>query len=174
MGTVSAQAGDEPNYGGWFDNTSNYDDTVGKTGQQEVTITVGAKGNNGNVAFDPPAVRIDPGTTVVWEWSGKGSVHNVVAEDGSFESEMTDEAGFTFEQTVERPGILKYACAPHKAMGMKGALVVSGDQASTGSSSGSGIGELLAIGGGLGLAGTLFAMFAFGVRSKTRKHQTNS
>lgn len=164
----------EPDYGGWFSNVSNYTETVDKTGQREVSITVGAKGNNGNYAFEPPAVRIDPGTTIIWEWSGKGGVHNVAAEDGSFESKMTDEAGFTFEQTIESPSILKYACVPHKVMGMKGALVVSGAQAGTGSNSGTGIGDLLAIGGGLGLAGTLLAMFAFGVKSKTRKHQPNS
>jgi halocyanin-like protein len=176
-GAATATAGDqasEPDYGDWFSDVSNYTQTADKTGQQEVTITVGADGNNGNYAFDPPAVRVGPGTRVIWEWSGKGSMHNVVAEDGSFESELTDEAGFTFEQTIESAGILKYACTPHKTMGMKGTLVVSEDQASTGSSSGSGIGDLLAIGGGLGLAGTLLAMFAFGVRSKTRKHQTKS
>ncbi|MFC6723047.1 halocyanin domain-containing protein [Halobium palmae] len=171
-GNASAERPVEPNYGDWFSNVGNYEKTVDKTGQQQVTITVGSNGNNGNFAFDPPAVRIDPGTTVVWEWSGKGGVHNVAAEDGRFESEMTDEAGHTFEQTIESAGMHKYACVPHKAMGMKGALVVDGAQGSDAASSG--LGDMLAIGGGLGLVGVLFSMFALGARSNTRKHQKST
>lgn len=57
-------------------------------------------------------------------------------------------------------------------MGMKGALAVGRGQASAAPNSG--FGDLLAIGGGLRLAGTLLAMFALGVRSKTRKRQDNS
>lgn len=165
---VAAQASGEPNYGGWFEDTSNYDGTADKTGQQTVTITVGAEGNDGNYAFDPAAVRVDPGSTVVWEWSGDGGVHNVVSEGDTFESEMTDKAGFTFEQTIESTGVSKYVCVPHEAMGMKGALVV-GDSQGSNATNGA-IGDALAIGGGLGLVGVLLAMFAFGTRSATRKH----
>ncbi|NHN61491.1 MULTISPECIES: halocyanin domain-containing protein [Halorussus] len=117
-------------FGSWFDDVSNYEGVVDGTGRSEVTITVGAKGNNGNFAFGPAAVRVDPGTTVVWKWTGKGGSHNVVAEDGSFESESSGSAGHTFEQTFDEAGIRKYACTPHKAMGMKGAVVV-GDEAAS-------------------------------------------
>lgn len=164
----------EPDYGEWFNNVSNYEKTVDKTGQQEVTITVGAEGNNGSFAFDPPAVRIDSGTTIVWEWSGNGGAHNVAAEDGSFESEMTGDAGFTFEQTFEETGIVKYACVPHKTMGMKAAVVVGGSQADGAASTSSDTGEILAIGGGLGLVGVLMAMFVFGTRSKSRRSTQKS
>ncbi|WP_459862429.1 plastocyanin/azurin family copper-binding protein, partial [Haloplanus litoreus] len=58
----------------------NYSEVADATGQDEVTITVGAQGNGGAFAFGPPAVQIDPGTTVVWEWNGEGGQHNVVAE----------------------------------------------------------------------------------------------
>ncbi|WP_254546684.1 halocyanin domain-containing protein [Halomarina pelagica] len=169
---MAAQSSGEPEYGGWFENTGNYDGTVDGTGREEVRITVGAKGNGGHFAFDPPAVRIDPGTTVVWEWSGKGGAHNVAAENGDFESEMTDEAGHTFERTVERRGIVKYACVPHEAMGMKGALVVGG--AGTGSPPNADLADTLAIGGGIGLAGALFAVFALGTRSEARKRRRNA
>lgn len=113
-----------PDFDGWFDNVDNYDGVVDRTGTSEVTVAVGAEGNGGNFAFEPAAVRVSTGTTVVWEWTGKGSSHNVVAEDGAFESELTDEEGFTFEQTFESAGMIKYACTPHKSVGMKGAVVV--------------------------------------------------
>ena len=111
-------------FDGWFDDVGNYDGVVDETGSSEVTVTVGAQGNGGGFAFSPAAVRIDAGTTVVWEWTGDGGSHNVVAEDGSFESEQTDEAGHTFEYEFGDSGTYKYACVPHKAMGMKGAVVV--------------------------------------------------
>jgi halocyanin-like protein len=111
-------------FDGWFDDVGNYDGVVDETGSSEVTVTVGAQGNGGGFAFSPAAVRIDAGTTVVWEWTGDGGSHNVVAEDGSFESEQTDEAGHAFEHEFGDSGTYKYACVPHKAMGMKGAVVV--------------------------------------------------
>ncbi|MFB6220467.1 MAG: halocyanin domain-containing protein [Halolamina sp.] len=144
----------EPDYGGWFDDVSNYETTVDRTGQQEVTVAVGAEGNDGNLAFDPPAVRVDPGTTVVWKWTGKGGTHNVAAEAGSFESEMTNEKGFTYERTFQAAGVHKYVCVPHQAMGMKGAIVVSGDEAGA-----SGAAEMATVGGGIGLFGLLVALF---------------
>lgn len=147
----------EPDYGDWFDDVSNYEETVDRTGQSEVTVTVGAEGNDGNLAFDPPAVRVDPGTTIRWEWNGEGGTHNVVAEDGSFESEMTDEAGFTFEHAVAGAGLTKYSCLPHKQMGMKGAIVVDG--AGQGASDWS---ETAVVGGAVGLAGVLTGLVLSG------------
>jgi len=139
-----ALAQSEPNYGGWFDNVGNYDGTVDKREQDEVTIQVGAQGNGGPYAFGPPAVRVSPGTTVVWEWTGKGGSHNVVAESGDFESDLTGETGYTFDYTFEDAGVYKYACTPHKTMGMKGAIVV-GD--ATGSASGESSAETAGEGG---------------------------
>jgi hypothetical protein len=51
-------------------------------------------------------------------------MHNVVGQDGSFESELTDEEGHTFSHTFEEAGVYRYVCGPHEAMGMKGAVVV--------------------------------------------------
>jgi halocyanin-like protein len=121
MGTARAQSG------GWFDGVGNYEDVVDKTGTGTVSVAVGAKGNGGAFAFDPPAVRVDPGTTVVWEWTGEGGGHNVVAESGGFESDIVSEKGHTFEHTFEKAGAVKYACTPHKSMGMRGAVLVGGD-----------------------------------------------
>jgi len=108
----------------WFAQTSNYDGVVDKTGSSTVTVTVGAQANGGAFGFGPAAVRVDPGTTVVWEWSGKGGSHNVAAADGSFESELAGSSGHTFEHTFEEAGTYRYACTPHETLGMKGAVVV--------------------------------------------------
>ncbi|MFB6232965.1 MAG: halocyanin domain-containing protein [Haloarculaceae archaeon] len=97
-------------------------------GKKEVTVEVGASGNGGNVAFKPAGIWIDPGTTVKWKWTGKGGQHNVQAANGpaSLGSEKYGEAGVHYEHTFtkDETGITNYFCAPHKALGMKGAVAV--------------------------------------------------
>ncbi|MFB6232672.1 MAG: halocyanin domain-containing protein [Haloarculaceae archaeon] len=112
----------EPNYDGWLEGVDNYDRTRDLTGQDTVTISVGA-GSDG-LAFAPPAVAVSPDTTVVWEWTGQGGSHNVAGENRDFESEIVSEAGHTFERTFSEPGVIKYYCTPHRALGMKGAIMV--------------------------------------------------
>lgn len=114
----------ESDFGNWFDDVENYSEVVDETGTDRVTVTVGADGNGGAYAFEPAAVRISAGTTVVWEWTGNGSTHNVVEESGAFESELVGDEGHTFEYTFDEMGTYKYACEPHVAMGMKGGVVV--------------------------------------------------
>ena len=98
------------------------------TGSSEVTVEVGA-GDNG-LAFGPPAILVDSGTSIVWEWTGNGGGHNVVsAEDSamSFNSgEAVSEAGTTFSQTFDSAGNQLYYCSPHQAVGMAGAVIVQG------------------------------------------------
>jgi halocyanin-like protein len=108
----------------YLSDTGNYDGIVDETGTSEVIVTVGTEANGGNFGFGPAAVRVSTGTTVVWEWNGLGSSHNVVAEDGSFESELAAEEGYTFSQTFEEPGTVEYYCTPHRTVGMKGVVVV--------------------------------------------------
>lgn len=104
-----------------------YEGTIADyTGQDEVTVSVGA-GEVG-FAFDPPAIRIDSSTTVVWEWTGKGGAHNVESVEGS-ESDFSSgnavsEEGSTFEQSFDNTGIQLYRCTPHEANGMLGAIEV--------------------------------------------------
>ena len=118
-GTVAAQ------YGGWLDDVDNYDGTHDYTGQDEVTVSVGAVDG---LKFGPAAILIDPGTTVVWEWTGEGGAHNVVADDETFTSgDPVTEAGTTFEYTFEDVSdgdTFNYLCVPHEAVGMKGAVAV--------------------------------------------------
>lgn len=114
----------------WFAPTDGADAVVDATGRARVDVAVGARGNGGGFAFDPAVVRVDPGTTVVWTWTGEGGSHNVSATDGSFESAYHDATGETYQHTVESDGVIRYECAPHSAMGMRGAVVV-GDVAVT-------------------------------------------
>jgi len=115
-------------YGGWFDDVDNYEGTLDRRGNEEVTVEVGV-GENG-VLFAPPAILVDPGATVVWEWTGEGGQHNVVHEpeegDPAFESDLASESGATFERTFddEAGAIYRYFCSPHRALGMKGAVAV--------------------------------------------------
>jgi len=121
VGTVLAE---EPDYGGFLDEAENYEETEDLRDEEEVVVEVGA-GEQG-LYFEPPAIWIEEGTEVVWEWTGEGGAHNVVATGGpgDFESETTDEAGFTFEFTFEEEGITEYVCTPHEAQGMIGAVAV--------------------------------------------------
>jgi halocyanin-like protein len=141
----------------WFSDVSNFDGVVDRTGQSEVTVTVGSEANGGNYGFGPAAIRVDPGTTVVWEWNGKGGAHNVVDQDGGLESELTAEAGFTFSHTFESAGVTKYYCVPHEALGMKGAVVVGdvevGVPAASGGGGSGGGGSGSGGGGGGGASG---------------------
>jgi halocyanin-like protein len=103
------------------------------TGQDEVEIDTGA-GEQG-YKFDPADFRIDPGTTVRWVWTGRGSQHNVVEADGtdilddpSFESELTAEEGHEFTHTFEEPGTYDYVCEVHINQDMIGRIeVVEGE-----------------------------------------------
>jgi halocyanin-like protein len=126
-GSGVAAAQSDSQFGGWFDGVSNYDGVVDMTDQDEVTVGVGTEANGGFYGFGPAAVRISPGTTVVWEWTGEGGGHNVVAEDGTFSSgqDFVSEAGYTYEYTFENEGTYRYVCVPHETLGMKGAVVVS-------------------------------------------------
>jgi len=115
--------GDEGNapYDGYLRPANNFDGVVDRTGSAEVTVAVGS---DSGLSFGPPAVQVSPGTTVIWEWTGRGGQHNVVAADGTFESEYYLEEGNTFEHTFEEPGVYKYHCTPHQTQGMLGVIEV--------------------------------------------------
>jgi len=119
-----AYAQEEFDYGGWFEDANNYDGTVDATGEDEVVVEVGA-GDNG-LAFDPPAIHVDVGTTVVFEWTGAGGTHNVTERESGerYESDLAGEAGTRYPLTFESDGISTYVCTPHASVGMKGAVVV--------------------------------------------------
>lgn len=109
-------------YDGFLATANNFDDVVDRTGQSEVSVSVGA-GERG-LAFGPAAVQVSPDTTVVWEWTGTGGRHNVVHENGAFESELFVSEGQTFTHSFADPGVFKYVCEPHETQGMLGVVEV--------------------------------------------------
>ncbi len=126
-GTAAAQE-EEPDWGSWFGGTNvgSYEDG---RGSDEVTVSVG-EGSDG-LAFDATGIWVDPGTTIVFEWTGEGGAHNVVGEDGPASGGLdsgdpVDEEGYTyeFEATEEHEGITHYICEPHEALGMMGGIAV--------------------------------------------------
>lgn len=116
----------EPAYGGWFGDTSNYDRTCDLREQDDVSVTVGAQGNLGYYAFEPAAVAITSGTTVEWAWNGRGGSHDVQENNERFDSgRPVDSGDETFAVTFEDPGVFRYFCGPHRSHGMKGAVFVA-------------------------------------------------
>lgn len=74
------------------------------------------------MVFLPSRIKIKAGEFVEWT-NNSTTMHNVVAEDGSFKSKMLkkdDKFSFKFD----KKGTFKYYCQPHKAMGMKGEVIV--------------------------------------------------
>lgn len=145
---------DEEPFDGYLSDANNYDGTVtDATDRTEVTVTVAPEA----FAFDPAAVEIETGTTVVWEWSGVYGAHNVVAEDGTFDSgDPVSEEGHTFEYTFEEPGAYKYHCDPHEGQGMKGGVLVrEASDADEDEDSGDGEGLVGEVGPGFGIGGAL-------------------
>jgi halocyanin-like protein len=102
-------------------------------GEGETVVTVGADGNGGTFAFAPANLWIDPGTTVVFEWTS--NTHNVVIESqpegaGVPGHEPIEDSGFSFETSFETPGLYEYFCEPHRSLGMKAGIAV-GDEVPT-------------------------------------------
>ncbi len=109
-------------YGGWLDGANGWSEgsTVDARGKKKVTIKVGA---GDGYAFDPVAIHVDEGATVVWEWTGQGGAHNVHAKQGaSFSSDI--QSSGTFEWKATGGPIVTYQCDPHASQGMKGAIAV--------------------------------------------------
>ena len=106
----------------------------GGGGGSTKTVEVGA---GSGTSFAPEEVTIAPGDTVVWEWTGEGGAHNVVAEDGAFNSGNKKEgSGITFEHTFQETGEFPYVCEPHEPVGMVGTVVVQEGGASSGGGGG--------------------------------------
>lgn len=106
----------------------NYDGTWDDlTGQDQIVVDVGAPGNGTNQAFAPVAFKASTGTTIEWQWTGQGGLHNVVSVDDSdfqFDSGQAKTSRDPFTQTFDGTGIGLYVCEPHQAIGMKGAFQI--------------------------------------------------
>ena len=70
--------------------------------------------------FDPADTSVKVGQTVTWTNSDSAG-HDVVADDGAFESDTLDQ-GDTFEYTADKAGTFSYICSIHPQM--KATLIV--------------------------------------------------
>ncbi len=69
-----------------------------------------------NFQFNPKEVTVAPGTTV--EWVNEAGRHTVVADDGSFKSDVLT-AGGKFSHTFAKAGPFAYPCGFHGGAGGK-------------------------------------------------------
>jgi halocyanin-like protein len=107
-----------------FAGTDGANEVVDATGQSEVTVEVGARGNGGQFAFAPPAVRVDPGTTVIWEWVGSAGPYDVVDPELGYRSEKVDGPGHTFAVEFDGDGLSTDECSEYGDQGMRGVVLV--------------------------------------------------
>ncbi len=119
-GCLGGNSEDGP-YDGWLSSANGFEAVVDRTGQTEVPVAVGT---DSGYAFDPAAVRVTTGTQIRWEWSSFGGGHNVVEENGVFESELMTGEGEQFTYTFSEPGVYRYLCTPHRTQGMLGVVEV--------------------------------------------------
>jgi len=80
----------------------------------------------GNFQFTPNLLTVTAGTTV--EWVNDAGRHLVLADDGSFKSEVLKQ-GDKFEHRFEKPGTFGYYCEFHgekAGKDMAGKIVVQG------------------------------------------------
>jgi halocyanin-like protein len=129
--------GGEPDFGGWLDDVGNFNGVEDMRGNDQVTVQVGTEANGGPYGYTPAAVHVDAGTTIQFEWTGNQE-HNVVHQDGEFESDLYTAAGVNYEYTFEEDGIYNYYCTPHRGLGMKGSVVVGSDYPTAGGGDGGG------------------------------------
>jgi halocyanin-like protein len=109
----------------WLATATGYDGAVERYGpDDDPTVTVGE--HPGGDAFGPAGIRVPPGTTVTWRWSGHGDPANVVALDGSFDSGApVASEGTAFSHAFEDRGTYRYVSEPAESAGMRGAVVVA-------------------------------------------------
>lgn len=66
--------------------------------------------------FEPPQVRVKPGTTVKWINHERRNNHSILFEqEGQLESERLFP-GESWQRTFEKPGVYPYKCGPHPEM----------------------------------------------------------
>ncbi len=106
----------------WMQSARGVESIEDRTGQDEVVVEVGA---GDGLQYAPAAVRVDPGTTVRWRWTGQGGLHDVAFTNAEIGTPLKDEAGATFSYTFTETGEYRYECTPHSGVGMRGAVIVA-------------------------------------------------
>ncbi len=110
--------------GQWLRGARRFEGVKDRTGQDEVVVEVGT---GDGLRYGPTAVRVDPGTTVRWRWTGQGGLHDVAFANADIASSLKEAAGTTFAYTFDTPGEYRYECTLHASVGMRGAVIVAGE-----------------------------------------------
>jgi halocyanin-like protein len=121
-------APEEPEYEeGWFGPVDEFDGFTDMTDQNEIPVAVGA-GDSG-FRFDPVAITVAPGTTIRWEWTGKGGEHNIQDPDEEWSNPegLVSAQGHTWSREFSDAGTHLYECWPHSDSGMRGGIFVDGN-----------------------------------------------
>jgi len=123
-GTDSALAGEDldDETRQWLQDTRGFEQIENRRRQDEVVVEVGA---DDGLQYAPAAVRVDPGTTVRWRWTGKGGLHNVAFVNTDVGKSLRGEEGADFTYTFDEAGAYRYECTPHAGVGMKGVVIVA-------------------------------------------------
>jgi plastocyanin len=68
-----------------------------------------------NIAFNPPDLTIQVGTTVDWKWDDHGIAHNVMSVGpGPLDSPLQTSGDYDYRFTT--PGVYPYHCSVHTYM----------------------------------------------------------
>lgn len=115
---------DEPALEDHLEDANNYDgEFEDLIGEDVVTVTVTTDNFN---SFDPAAIEIDQGTTVIWEWEDGG--HSVTQEPLGEQEQLFDSGvlndGADYEYTFDEAGDYAYKCTPHWLQGHLGGVRV--------------------------------------------------
>jgi plastocyanin len=77
--------------------------------------------NASNYSFKPATITVQKGSKVTWKWvNGR---HTVTFVKGSYDK-ILNKANPTRSRTFKNAGTFKYYCRFHRALGMKGKVVV--------------------------------------------------
>lgn len=105
----------------WLGATRGLEKVEDRTGQSDVTVEVGA---GSGLTYAPAVIRVEPGTTVRWRWTGNGGLHDVAFVDADVNTPPRGEQGETFAHTFAESGEYRYECTPHTSVGMRGVVIV--------------------------------------------------
>jgi plastocyanin len=78
--------------------------------------------NLGSTTFTPSSLSVPVGSTVTWQWTSTGIVHDVTFEDGQ---ESPDQSTGTYARTFTATGDYAYICTFHVGQGMVGTVSVT-------------------------------------------------
>ena len=126
--STSADAFDEqsldPGTEQWLRGARGFEHVEDRTGEEEVVVEVGA---GSGLQYAPAAIRVDSGTTVRWQWTGRGGLHDVAFLSADVSTSLRSEEGAEFSYAFDEPGEYRYECTPHSGVGMRGAVIVGAD-----------------------------------------------